>query len=135
LPPQLPPIKADGDKLVEVLSKLIDNACKFTAASGEVKIQALLHNFEVDAIQASVPPPMLEVIVADTGRGIAPSQLEAIFNYFYQEENALQRTAGGTGIGLAICRQIIQGMGGKIWATSAGKKQGSCFHFTIPIVK
>ncbi|NEQ78673.1 MAG: ATP-binding protein, partial [Okeania sp. SIO2C9] len=134
LPSQLPPIRADGDKLVEVLTKLIDNACKFTAASGEVTIQALLYDFNVETTQADVPSPMLEVIIADTGRGIAPSQLEAIFSYFYQEEDALRRTAGGTGIGLAICRQIIQGIGGKIWATSAGKKQGSRFHFTIPIV-
>lgn len=76
---------------------------------------------------------MLEAIVADTGRGIEPSQLEAIFDRFYQEESALQRTVGGTGLGLAICRQIVRSMGGKIWAESAGKEQGSQFHFTIPI--
>ncbi|WP_287256814.1 ATP-binding protein, partial [Moorena sp. SIO4E2] len=50
-----------------------------------------------------------------------------------QEEDSLRRTVGGTGLGLAICRQIIKGMGGKIWAKSEGKNQGSQFHFTIPL--
>jgi signal transduction histidine kinase len=56
-----------------------------------------------------------------------------VFDRFYQEEGALRRTTGGTGLGLAICRQIIMGLGGRIWAESAGKDRGSQFHFTIPI--
>lgn len=77
---------------------------------------------------------MLEVIVSDTGRGIEPKRLEAVFDRFYQEEGALRRSVGGTGLGLAICRQIITRLGGKIWAESEGKNRGSQFHFTIPIV-
>jgi signal transduction histidine kinase len=76
---------------------------------------------------------MVEVIVADTGRGVEPSQVEAIFEWFSQEEDFLRRTVGGVGLGLAICRQLIQGMGGKVWAESAGKNRGSKFHFTVPI--
>jgi signal transduction histidine kinase len=76
---------------------------------------------------------MLEVTVADTGRGIEPNRLEDVFDRFYQEEGALRRTAGGTGLGLAICRQIVKGWGGEIWADSAGKDRGSQFHFTVPI--
>jgi len=76
---------------------------------------------------------MLEVVVADTGRGIEPSQLQAVFDRFYQEEGALRRTVVGTGLGLAICRQIVSGLGGQIWAESAGRGQGSKFHFTIPL--
>jgi signal transduction histidine kinase len=76
---------------------------------------------------------MLEVTVADTGRGIEPNRLEEVFDRFYQEEGALRRTTGGTGLGLAICRQIVKGWGGEIWADSAGKDQGSQFHFTVPI--
>jgi signal transduction histidine kinase len=72
-------------------------------------------------------------MVADTGRGIEPNRLEDVFDRFYQEEGALRRTTGGTGLGLAICRQIVKGWGGEIWADSAGKDQGSRFHFTIPI--
>ncbi|MEO3704024.1 DICT sensory domain-containing protein [Trichormus azollae] len=120
----LPLIRADGDWLVEVLAKLIDNACKFTPAEGEISIKATRNRNQ-----------MVEVTVADTGRGIEPNRLEIVFDRFYQEEGALRRTAGGTGLGLAICRQIVNGWNGKIWAESNGKDQGSKFHFTIPIVQ
>ncbi|TAE58576.1 MAG: GAF domain-containing protein [Nostocales cyanobacterium] len=118
----LPLIKADGDWLVEVLAKLIDNACKFTPSQGEITIKATRNGNQ-----------MIEVTVADTGRGIETNRLEVVFDRFYQEEGALRRTAGGTGLGLAICRQIVKGWNGRIWAESAGKDQGSKFHFTIPI--
>ena len=65
--------------------------------------------------------------------GIEASQLEIIFDRFSQSESYLRRTVGGVGLGLVICRQIINGMGGKIWATSEGKDRGSQFYFTIPI--
>lgn len=118
---ELPPVQADGEWLVEVLSKLLDNACKFTEPEGEVLIEARSNGGK-----------MLEVTVTDTGRGIEPNRLEKVFDRFYQEEGALRRTAGGTGLGLAICRQIVLGLGGKIWAESAGRNQGSQFHFTVP---
>ncbi|MCG9892368.1 MAG: ATP-binding protein [Thermosynechococcaceae cyanobacterium MS004] len=121
LPPDLPMIQADGEWLVEVLAKLLDNACKFTESPGKILIQAL-----------EVPPQTIEVVVSDTGRGIEPDRLETVFERFYQEEGALRRTTGGTGLGLAICRQIIRNLGGKIWADSSGKDQGSAFHFTLP---
>ncbi|NEP88495.1 MAG: GAF domain-containing protein [Okeania sp. SIO2C2] len=120
---ELPLVLADGEWLVEVLSKLLDNACKFTHSEGTVMIGA-----------TSNGDNMLEVTVSDTGRGIEPKRLEAVFDRFYQEEGALRRSVGGTGLGLAICRQIITRLGGKIWAESAGKNRGSQFHFTIPIV-
>ncbi len=120
----LPLVRADGDWLVEVIAKLVDNACKFTPSSGEITIKAITNGQE-----------MLEVTVADTGRGIEPNRLEIVFDRFYQEEGALRRTTGGTGLGLAICRQIVNGWDGKIWAESTGKDQGSQFHFTIPIVQ
>ncbi len=120
---ELPLVLADGEWLVEVLSKLLDNACKFTQAEGRVIIRA-----------TSNSENMLKVTISDTGRGIEPNQLETVFDRFYQEEGALRRSVGGTGLGLAICRQIISRLGGKIWAESAGKDRGSEFHFTIPIV-
>lgn len=124
VPLELPPVQADGEWLVEVLSKLLDNACKFTEPEGEVVIEAKPNGGK-----------MLEVTVTDTGRGIEPNRLEAVFDRFYQEEGALRRTAGGTGLGLAICRQIVLGLGGQIWAESAGRNQGSQFHFTLPIAQ
>jgi signal transduction histidine kinase len=122
VPPELPLVRADGEWLVEVLSKLLENACKFTEPEGQVTIEAHRNGRQ-----------MLEVMITDTGRGIEPNRLEAVFDRFYQEEGALRRTTGGTGLGLAICRQIITGLGGQIWAESAGRDQGSRFHFTIPI--
>ncbi|NES44562.1 ATP-binding protein, partial [Moorena sp. SIO2C4] len=137
LPSVLPTVLADGEGLVEVLTKLLDNACKFTEPGGKITIQAQINETQAESIGFFTKNrrhnPMLEVIVADTGRGIEPSQLDAIFESFYQEEDSLRRTVGGTGLGLAICRQIIKGMGGKIWAESEGKNQGSQFHFTIPL--
>jgi DICT domain-containing protein/signal transduction histidine kinase len=157
LPPELPMVRADGERLVKVLTELLENACKFTAPEDEITIQAQIRT----GLQANEPmmrkgdslgrrshrsasdEPMLhetmlhetmvEVIVADTGRGVEPSQVEAIFEWFSQEEDFLRRTVGGVGLGLAICRQLIQGMGGKVWAESAGKNRGSKFHFTVPI--
>ena len=122
IPTDLPFVRADGEWLVEVLTKLLDNACKFTTGQDRIGIEA--YNVE----------SMLEVVVVDTGRGIAPELLQMVFERFYQAEGSLRRTAGGTGLGLAICRQIVNGWGGEIWAESGGKDLGSRFHFTVPSI-
>jgi DICT domain-containing protein/signal transduction histidine kinase len=122
IPANLPFVRADGEWLVEVLTKLLDNACKFTTGKDRIGIEAA----RLDS--------MLEVTIADTGRGIAPELLQMVFERFYQAEGSLRRTAGGTGLGLAICRQIVNGWGGEIWAESAGKDCGSRFHFTVPSI-
>ncbi|MEM8638120.1 MAG: DICT sensory domain-containing protein [Cyanobacteria bacterium P01_G01_bin.54] len=136
----LPLVLADGEWLVEVLVKLLDNACKFTPPEGTITVSA----------QTVSPPTTLSpqnpssqnpsqqqimITIADTGRGIEPNRLETVFDRFYQEEGALQRTTGGTGLGLAICRQIVHRWDGSIWAESLGKDQGSQFHFTIPLAE
>ena len=117
-----PFIEADGEWLVEVLVKLVDNACKFSEADDHIKI-----SYQI------IEERLMQVSISDTGRGIEPNRLEDIFERFYQEEGALRRTTGGTGLGLAICRQIIHNLGGKIWAESAGKEKGSTFSFTVPL--
>ena len=121
-PEDLPLVQIDGEWLVEVLAKLLDNACKFTQADGEIAIAVKTNGGKI-----------LEVTVSDTGRGIETGSLETVFDRFYQEEGALRRSAGGTGLGLAICRQVVKNWGGEIWAESPGKDRGSIFHFTIPI--
>ncbi|NEP16300.1 MAG: GAF domain-containing protein [Leptolyngbya sp. SIO4C1] len=126
-PSDLPFVRADGEWVVEVLSKLLDNACKFTEADGLITIDAEAH------AGTNSRDGFVEVTVTDSGRGIEPDRLETVFERFYQEEGALRRSVGGTGLGLAICRQIVEGLGGKIWATSAGKQQGTQIHFTLPI--
>ncbi|MBP0007211.1 MULTISPECIES: DICT sensory domain-containing protein [unclassified Roseofilum] len=140
LPRTLPLVHVDGEWLVEVLSKLLDNACKFTPSPGQVTIQAICST-QTQPFQERVPPqkrpqnnqPMILVTVEDSGRGIEPNRLETVFDRFYQEEGALRRSTGGTGLGLAICRQIVTNWGGQIWAESGGKNQGSQFRFTLPI--
>ena len=122
LPAVLSPVESDGEWLVEVLSKLLDNACKFTPNDGQVTVTAQ----EID-------PKHLQITITDTGRGIEANQLEAVFDRFYQAEGSLRRTVGGTGLGLAICRQVMNGLQGKIWAESAGKDQGSQFHVVVPL--
>lgn len=143
LPTPMPFVQADGEALTQVLSKLLENACKFTDPTGSILIRAQAPEDQPDENQPTVSAVaseinsdrarMLEVIIADTGRGIEPSRLETIFDRFYQEEGFLRRTAGGIGLGLAICCRMIEQMGGKIWATSPGRNQGSQFHFTVPI--
>lgn len=120
--PNLPLVCTDGELLMQLLIHLLDNACKFTNSTGKVSIDTHIINSNI-----------LEITVADTGRGIENTQLENIFERFYQEEGFLQRTVGGTGLGLVICRQIITLLGGEIWATSNGRNQGSEFHFTLAI--
>ncbi|MEO0867336.1 MAG: DICT sensory domain-containing protein [Cyanobacteria bacterium J06642_11] len=122
IPDNLPLIRGDGEWIVEVLTKLLDNACKFTSVQDSIFIRAVIKD-----------NALVEVSVNDTGRGIEPERLETVFERFYQEEGALRRSVGGTGLGLAICRQIVEAQGGKIWATSAGKGQGTQVHFTLPI--
>lgn len=121
-PEDLPLIQIDGEWLVEVLAKLLDNACKFTQADGEIALAVKTNGGS-----------FLEITVADTGRGIETGSLETVFDRFYQEEGALRRSAGGTGLGLAICRQVVKNWGGEIWAESPGKDRGSIFHFTVPL--
>jgi signal transduction histidine kinase/DICT domain-containing protein len=132
LPAQSPSVLADVDGLVEVFTKLLDNACKFTPAEGEIIVTAQIQKIEEITV-AQNSRQMLEIIITDTGRGINESELEIIFDRFSQAESYLRRTVNGVGLGLVICRKIIQGMGGEIWAKSGGKNQGSQFHFTLPI--
>ena len=116
---QLPLVQADGEWLVELLVKLLDNGCKFTPETGCVTVAVNPHGTNSQ-----------QVTIADNGRGIELDRLEKVFDRFYQEEGSLRRSVGGTGLGLAICRQIVKGWGGDIWAESPGKNQGSQFHFT-----
>jgi DICT domain-containing protein/GAF domain-containing protein len=122
-------VSCDGEALQQLLSKLLENAYKFTPATGTITIQAGL----VAPPKISQAPAMVQLQIADTGCGIDANQLERIFDRFYQEEGFLQRSVGGTGLGLAICRRLIQSLGGRLWATSDGKGRGSQFHVTLPV--
>ena len=130
LPESMPLLRVDEDKLLLALGQLLDNAFRFTGTEGTIAIE--VRPFPPGGAESE--HRMVEIIVADTGRGIDPARLEQVFDCFYQEEDYLRRTVGGTGIGLSICRKLIEGMGGKIWARSSGKALGSRIHLTLPTV-
>jgi DICT domain-containing protein len=125
LPEHLPSVMVDGEALSELLDQLLDNACKFTPLEGQIDINA--------RIRYDSSHLMVEVAIADTGRGIEAKQLERIFDRFYQTESFLRRTASGVGLGLAICQRIIQRLGGQIQVNSVGLNCGSVFYFTLAI--
>jgi DICT domain-containing protein/signal transduction histidine kinase len=128
LPSQPLMLICDGEALQQLLNRLLSNAYKFTPAAGTITISANI----VEPSNRDQQLSMIKVVITDTGCGIESQRLETIFERFYQEEGFLRRSVGGAGLGLAICRRLIQRMGGQLWATSAGKGQGSQFSIVLP---
>jgi len=119
LSPGLPRVMADADRLHQVLDNLLSNAIKFSPQGNEVLIRV-------------VPAGnMVRFDVIDHGPGIPPDQTSAIFERFYRVDNAASRKTGGTGLGLTICRAIVEEHGGEIWVEST-VGEGSTFSFTMP---
>lgn len=112
-------IEADPMRLEQVLSNLCDNAIKFTPAGGRVTIDYVNHG------------PEVEVSVSDTGIGIPEQELPRIFDRFYQVDASSTRRYRGTGLGLTICKHIVERHGGRLWVESI-QGQGSTFRFTLP---
>ena len=115
----LPLVNADENRVEQILYNLIGNAIKFTE-QGEVS---------VDAVQSG---NAIEISVTDTGIGIASDKLSIIFNSFEQLQGHSKRQQSGTGLGLAVTKQLVELHGGRISVTSTVNK-GSCFSFTLPI--
>jgi signal transduction histidine kinase len=121
LPGDLPQIEADAERMHQVIFNLVDNAVRFTPEGGAVRIAAQRVNGSI------------EVRVADTGVGIPSEALPRLFERFYRVDPARARDGGGTGIGLAIARSVVEAHGGTIRAESRLGK-GSTFTFDVPIV-
>jgi signal transduction histidine kinase len=119
VPADLPALSADRERVHQVLFNLVDNAVRFTPDGGSVTISARSRNGSV------------EVAVADTGAGIAPEHLPRLFERFYRADAARTRGEGGTGIGLAIARSVVEAHGGRISAESEPGR-GSVFTFDLP---
>ncbi len=117
--PKLPAGHGDGRRLTQVLINLVGNAIKFTD-SGEV------------AIKAGVTDGSFKISVRDTGPGISAADQAKLFQEFQQADNTITRKKGGTSLGLAISKRIIEMHGGKIWVESQ-VGQGSTFSFTLPV--
>jgi PAS domain S-box-containing protein len=115
------PVKvlADDARVLQVLNELITNAIKFSPANTAIRLAA--QPFDESDVCFTVE---------DQGRGIVPEKLEKIFERFQQGDASDTRARGGTGLGLALCRSMIEQHGGKIWAESEGR--GSRFLFTLP---
>ena len=118
----LPPVHADKAKLKQVLFNLLSNATRFTPDGGKLKIEAVRKN------------DWCQVSVVDNGIGIKQEDQERIFEPFYQLDNPLTKEKTGTGLGLALAKQIVERHGGKLWVESEYGK-GSRFSFTIPPAK
>lgn len=117
----LPVVQVDADRILQVLINLVNNAAKYTSA-GSVTIRALSEDGSEVVFQ-----------VADTGVGIPPADLDRVFERFnILKPDTLSGKPSGAGLGLTICREIVTGHGGRIWAESHSG-HGSVFTFTIPV--
>jgi len=113
-------INIDKEKIMLVMQNLIDNAIRFNKPNGEVTVSV-----ERDKLN-------VKVSVKDDGIGIPIVQKDRIFTKFFRADNAVKSEAEGSGLGLFICKNIIEAHGGRIWFESE-KDQGTTFYFTIPI--
>lgn len=109
----------DPDAIIQVLTNLLSNAIKFSTPGATIWVNA----------QKRKDDTLIQVV--DQGRGIPPDKLEAIFERFQQVDGSDSRQLGGTGLGLTICRNVVQRHGGKIWAEST-LGEGSRFYLTLP---
>ncbi|NEP87067.1 MAG: response regulator [Okeania sp. SIO2C2] len=138
-PKDLPPVYADENRLQQILYNLIGNAIKFTE-SGQVKVSAeLVDNHKTNSDRKPCTQDrdidqskQLIIVVSDTGIGIPADKLERIFESFEQGEGSTVRKYGGTGLGLAVTKQLVELHGGRIWVESE-VGVGSHFRFTLPI--
>jgi PAS domain S-box-containing protein len=119
------PVFADTERALQVLNELVTNAIKFSPPETTIRLAAR------NAGKNALGQNEVCFIVEDQGRGIAPEKLERIFERFQQGDASDSRALGGTGLGLALCRSIVEQHGGRIWAESEPGK-GSKFLFTLP---
>jgi two-component system phosphate regulon sensor histidine kinase PhoR len=124
----LPAVLGDEDRLMQVLSNLLDNAVKYTPEKGTITVEA--HPVFDDAGQPAMVTAV-ELSVTDTGIGIPEMDRPRVFERFYRVDKARSRELGGTGLGLAIVRHIVEGLGGRVWV-EANAPIGSRFVVRLP---
>jgi two-component system CheB/CheR fusion protein len=118
----LPNIEADELKVKEIVYNLLSNAAKFTPAGGKIGMRARKANSEI------------EVVVWDTGIGIAPENMSKIFEGFFRVDTPYSRVTEGTGLGLPLSKKLVELHGGKFSVESGGLNKGTSVRFTLPII-
>jgi signal transduction histidine kinase len=119
-PPDIPPVAADRDKLRQVLVNLTENAIKYSPDGGTIEMRVQSED------------SVVRFTVRDEGIGIPLDAQPHIFERFHRVDPNMTRGVGGTGLGLYICREIVEHMGGRIWVTSR-EGEGSIFEFELPV--
>ena len=120
IPHGLPWIMADRARISQAINNLLDNAIKYSPNGGTITVDLLR--------QATA----IVVSVEDKGVGITPEKQKLLFTKFYRADEFLKLAVRGTGLGLALCKYIVEAHGGRIWAESQ-KDLGSTFSFSLPI--
>lgn len=131
LPPDLPPIMADQERMVQVMTNLLSNACKYSPE--ETAVQVILRPDHIATHEALPPKPVVVCSVQDQGYGISTADQQRLFTKFFRADDPNIRQASGTGLGLSITKGIIELHGGRIWVESS-LGEGTTFHFAIPQV-
>lgn len=127
---QVPVVWLDPELINRTLDNLMANAMKFTPDGGKVLVQSQLH--EKSLAGCPTAPPFVQVSITDTGEGIPVEFQHKIFEKFGQVETRKAGRNMSTGLGLTLCRFVVEAHGGTIWVQSA-PGQGSAFHFTLPV--
>ena len=126
---------ADRDKFEKILTNLLSNAFKFTGEGGEIKVVLrIVEAQKEEAPRAAAPGRRVELIVSDNGLGIEAAHIDKVFDRFYQVESAQTQEQGGTGIGLALAKELVELLKGEITAEST-PGHGSTFTVRLPIDK
>jgi len=118
----LPDIEADDLKVKEIIYNLLSNAVKYTPEDGEI------------GMRARKSGPEIEIVVWDTGIGIASENMEKIFEGFFRVDTPYSRVTEGTGLGLPLSKKLVELHGGKLSVESAGLNKGTSVRFTLPVL-
>ena len=121
----IPPVMMDKDRISQVLINLLSNALHYTSQGDSIGVSVAV-NKQTDKAEKS-----LIVSVSDTGQGISKEDLPYIFNHYYRGTQPREKRVDGSGIGLAVVKELVEAHKGKVWVDSVQGK-GSFFYFTLP---
>ncbi|MFN2167210.1 MAG: sensor histidine kinase, partial [Anaerolineae bacterium] len=126
VPDDLPPVRADRERLIQILINLVSNAYKYTPKGGHIEITANGHD------RTETPPGHVLVSVHDNGIGMSPKEIAGLYEKFFRGDHELVREQPGTGLGVSITRSLVELHGGEFLVESA-PGEGTTFRFTMPI--